>query len=377
MISSKEQSTDAFAGLGPSPLGIAVSLAHDLAPAGLETKRSPQLYQEERTDLRDVEAGVDEGAKTVSSITVVVPVYNSESILPVLIERLQPVLGAACYQYEVLLVNDGSRDRSWEVIQKLAAQHGWVRGINLMRNYGQHNALLCGIRAARFETIVTMDDDLEHPPEEIFALLAKLNEGFDVVYGFPEQQQHGLLRDLASELTKLALRSSMGAETARHISAFRVFRTRAREAFADYHSPFVSIDVVLTWATTRFAAIPVRHEARLKGVSNYTFRKLFTHAMNLMTGFSTLPLQAANLLGLVCTAFGGFILLYVIGRFLLYGTSVPGFTFLASIIVIFSGAQLVALGIIGEYLARMHFRMMERPTYAVREQLPSRGRGTT
>ena len=115
-----------------------------------------------------------------------------------------------------------------------------------MRNYGQHNALLCGIRAARFETIVTMDDDLEHPPEEIFKLLAKLDEGFDVVYGFPEQQQHGLLRDLASELTKLASQRSMGAETARHVSAFRAFRTRAREAFADYHGPFVSIDVVLT-----------------------------------------------------------------------------------------------------------------------------------
>ncbi|MBZ5627163.1 MAG: glycosyltransferase family 2 protein [Acidobacteriia bacterium] len=310
-------------------------------------------------------------------MSVVVAVYNSESILPALIKRLESVLGAVCYEYEVVLVNDGSRDGSWEAIQKLAARHGWVRGINLMRNYGQHNALLCGIRAARFDTIVTIDDDLEHPPEEICKLLAKLEEGFDVVYGFPERQQHGLLRDLASELTKLALRSSMGAETARHISAFRAFRTRAREAFSDYHSPFVSIDVVLTWATTRFAAIQVRHDSRLEGASNYTFRKLFTHAMNLMTGFSTLPLQAANLLGLLCTGFGGFILLYVIGRYLLHGTSVPGFTFLASIIVIFSGTQLVALGIIGEYLARMHFRMMERPPYAVLEQMPSRDGQTT
>ena len=376
MISSKEQSADAFPGLDHGAVGIAVSLTRDVAPAGLETRSNPRRSHEKRTGTRDVEAVVDEEIKTVSSISVVVPVYNSESILPTLIERLEPVLGAACYRYEVLLVNDGSRDGSWEVIQELAARYGWVRGVNLMRNYGQHNALLCGIRAARFETIVTMDDDLEHPPTEIFTLLAKLEQGFDVVYGFPEQQQHGLLRDFASELTKLALRSSMGAETARHISAFRVFRTRAREAFADYHSPFVSIDVVLTWATTRFAAIPVRHEARLEGVSNYTFRKLFTHAMNLMTGFSTLPLQAANLLGLLCTAFGGFILLYVIGRFLLYGTSVPGFTFLASIIVIFSGTQLVALGIIGEYLARMHFRMMERPAYTVREQLPLRDEGT-
>jgi hypothetical protein len=161
----------------------------------------------------------------------------------------------------------------------------------------------------------------------------------------------------------------MGAETARHVSAFRAFRTQARNAFADYHSPFVSIDVVLTWATTRFVAIQVRHDPRQAGASNYTFGMLFKHAMNMMTGFSILPLQLANLMGFLCTAFGGVILVFVVGRFLLFGTSVQGFTFLASIIAIFSGAQLLALGIIGEYLARMHFRMMERPTYAVREEI--------
>jgi undecaprenyl-phosphate 4-deoxy-4-formamido-L-arabinose transferase len=310
--------------------------------------------------------------RTRPSISVVVPVYNSELTLPELVKRLQPVLTGVAREYELVLVNDGSRDQSWRVIQRLAAEHDWVRGINLMRNYGQHNALLCGIRAARFDTLVTMDDDLQHPPEEIHKLVAKLEEGFEVVYGFPEHQQHGLLRDVASWLTKLALQRSMGAETARHVSAFRAFRTQVRNAFANYHSPFISIDVVLTWATTRFVAIQVRHDPRLTGFSSYTFGMLFRHAMNMMTGFSVLPLQLANLMGFLCTAFGGVILVFVIGRFLLYGTGVQGFTFLASIIVIFSGAQLLALGIIGEYLARMHFRMMERPTYTVREEIAPR-----
>jgi undecaprenyl-phosphate 4-deoxy-4-formamido-L-arabinose transferase len=306
---------------------------------------------------------------TRPSISVVVPVYNSELTLPELVKRLQPVLTVLAREYELVLVNDGSRDQSWRVVQQLAAKHDWVRGIDLMRNYGQHNALLCGIRAARFDILVTMDDDLQHPPEEIHKLLAKLQEGFEVVYGFPEHEQHGFLRDIASGLTKLALQKSMGAETARHVSAFRAFRTQARNAFADYHSPFISIDVVLTWATTRFVAIQVRHDPRQAGISNYTFGMLFRHAMNMMTGFSILPLQLANLMGFLCTAFGGIILVFVVGRFLLYGTSVQGFTFLASIIVIFSGAQLLALGIIGEYLARIHFRMMERPTYTVREEI--------
>lgn len=310
-------------------------------------------------------------------ISVVVPVYNSELILPALIERLGPALLDLTKQFEVVLVNDGSRDQSWKVIRELASDQAWVRGINLMRNYGQHNALLCGIRAARFETLVTMDDDLQHPPEEIHKLLAKLEEGFEVAYGFPEQERHGWLRDVASGLTKLALQKSMGAETARHVSAFRAFRTQARDAFAGYHSPFVSIDVVLTWATTRFVAVKVRHDPRKAGVSNYTFGMLFRHAMNMMTGFSILPLQLANLLGFLTTGFGGLILVFVVGRYLLYGTTQQGFPFLASIIAIFSGAQLLALGIIGEYLARMHFRMMERPTYTVREESVPRDKGVT
>src|SRR5262245_3385566 len=146
-----------------------------------------------------------EVAKRTSSLSVVVPVYNSQQSLRLLIERLEPVLQCIATQYEVLLVNDASRDGSWKVIQDICASRPWVRGIDLMRNYGQHNALLCGIRAAHFDTIVTMDDDLQHPPEEIHKLLAKLDEGFEVVYGFPEQEQHGMLRDLASVITKMAL----------------------------------------------------------------------------------------------------------------------------------------------------------------------------
>jgi glycosyltransferase involved in cell wall biosynthesis len=299
-------------------------------------------------------------------ISVIVPVFNSESILGDLVARLQPVLENLCQAYELILVNDGSQDRSWETISELATAHSWIRGIDLMRNYGQHNALLCGIQAARYEIIVTMDDDLQHPPEEIPKLVNKLAEGYDVVYGTPEQEQHNFLRNVASRITKLALQTAMGAETARNVSAFRAFRTILRKAFSSYRGPFVSIDVLLTWGTKRFAGIPIPLAPRSKGVSNYTFLKLVTHALNMMTGFSTLPLQLASLLGFAFTAFGVVILLFVLGRYLIEGGSVPGFAFLASTVAIFSGAQLFALGIIGEYLARMHFRMMDRPIYTIR-----------
>jgi undecaprenyl-phosphate 4-deoxy-4-formamido-L-arabinose transferase len=236
-----------------------------------------------------------------------------------------------------------------------------------MRNYGQHNALLCGIRAARMSTIVTIDDDLQNPPEEINKLIAALGQGFDVVYGTPRVEEHGIWRDVASKVTKLALQSAMGAETARKVSAFRAFRTRMRGAFATYRSPFVSIDVLLTWGSSRFTSVVVEHRPRLIGESNYTFRMLVTHALNMLTGFSTVPLQLASISGFAFTLFGILVLVYIVGRYMIEGTSVQGFPFLASVIAIFSGAQLFALGVIGEYLARMHFRMMERPTYAVRE----------
>jgi len=301
------------------------------------------------------------------SLSVVVPCYFSEATLPALIERLEPVLRAQSDRFEAVLVNDGSRDRTWEAIRELAERHPWVRGINLMRNYGQHNALLCGIRAASGELIVTLDDDLQNPPEEIPALLAKLREGFDVVYGTQERGRYHPLRGIATWLTKLVLQGAMGVENARSVSAYRVFKAQLREAFLNYSGSFVSIDVLLTWGTTRFASVRVRHDSRKVGRSRYTFRKLFTHALDLMTGFSVIPLQFASLLGFLCTLFGMGVLGYVLSRYFLYGSAVKGFTFLASIVAIFSGAQLLALGIIGEYLSRMHFRMMDKPSYATRE----------
>lgn len=313
--------------------------------------------------MSDTSASV--GAK-IPSLSVVIPVYNSAASLPPLLERLTPALVEVAETYEILLVDDASRDESWSVIRELGAKYPELRGIQMMRNYGQHNALLCGIRAAVHDIVVTMDDDLQHPPEEIATLLAALTPDNDVVYGTPRSETHGFLRNFASRMTKLALQSAMGAETARKVSAFRAFRTSLREAFAEYRSPHVSIDILLTWGTTRFTSAVVRHDERKLGKSNYTFGKLVTHALNMVTGFSTLPLQFASWIGFAFTIIGVVVLLYVVGRYILVGSTVSGFPFLASIVALFSGAQLFALGIIGEYLARMHFRMMARPTYTVR-----------
>jgi glycosyltransferase involved in cell wall biosynthesis len=307
-------------------------------------------------------------ATSTNGISVVVPVYNSAEMLPELADRLERVLAAFRSPFELVLVNDGSRDRSWEVIQELAEKKPWIRGLCMMRNYGQHNALLAGIRAAKYDVAVTMDDDLQHPPEELPRLLAAMTAKVDVVYGATDVVPHEFWRGLASKLTKLSLKHALGVDVARHVSAFRVFRTGLRRAFHQFSGPFVSIDVLLTWATTRFAAVPVRHQPRAAGASNYGFRQLLRHALTLMTGFSVWPLQVASMIGFIATALGLLVLAYVLGRYLLEGARVEGFAFLASIMSIFAGAQLFALGIIGEYLARMHFRMLDRPPYVVAQE---------
>ena len=299
------------------------------------------------------------------AISIVVPVYNSERTLDELVGRLRAAIGEPV---EILLVNDGSADGSWDVVQRLAAAHPDVRGISLARNHGQHNALLCGIREARGRVFVTIDDDLQNRPEDVPALVARVRGGCDVVYGVPRQQQWGLMRNVASRVTKIVLQNAMGAKTASMVSGFRAVRTDVRDAFAGYSSIFVNLDVLLTWGAARFDHVLVQHDPRRVGHSNYTFRRLVRHTFNMMTGFSTFPLKLATAVGFAFTLFGIAVLTYVVARYLVQGVAVPGFAFLASIIAIFSGAQLFALGIFGEYLARVFDRSTGQPSYTVRER---------
>ncbi len=269
--------------------------------------------------------------------------------------------------FEVIVVEDGSPDQTGAVIRGLTLSRPWLRSVHLCRNYGQHNALLCGIRLAGFDKIVTMDDDLQHPPEEIHMLLKALDEGADVVYGVAVGGQHGLLRDIATGVTKYALQESLGAGQAKDISAFRAFRTALREAFSGYSGHFVNIDVLLTWGSTRFAAVPVHLEPRKHGTTSYTVSKLVVHTVNQLTGFSARPLRLASMLGFFFTLCGMGLFAFVLGRYFISGNPVPGFPALAASISLFSGVQLFALGIIGEYLARIYAKSLDRPCYVVKE----------
>ena len=306
--------------------------------------------------------------ETTGLVSVVIPVYNGADTLEPLVTRLLKVFQDQANECEILMVNDGSQDHSWKIIQTLASDHQQVHGLNLMRNFGQHNALLAAIRQAKGEIIVTMDDDLQNPPEEVPRLLAKLAEGHDVVYGNPDQEQHGLVRDNASVFVKIALRLGLGFKHASHTSAFRAFRTQLRNAFSGYEAKHVSIDVLLTWATADFSWVLVEHNERLSGGSGYSLHKLLSHTINIVTSFSSLPLRIATFIGFIFMAFGILILLYALLGYFIYGRGVPGFAFLASIIAIFSGVQLFSLGIIGEYIGRIHQRVLNQPCYIISDK---------
>jgi glycosyltransferase involved in cell wall biosynthesis len=300
--------------------------------------------------------------------SVVVPVYRGEATLDALVERLGNVLPTVAGQYEVILVNDGSPDKSWEVITRLSEHHRWIRGISLSRNYGQENATLCGILNAEFDVIATMDDDLQHSPEELPRLLSKLEEGYDVVYGVPRVRRQSWWKSAASVVVKRIIAWSMGMRAVRDLSAYKVFRADLKETFGSLAGRDVLIDVLLSWITSRFASVEIDEAPRSHGQSNYNLVKLVKVALRAMTNYTTIPLRFASILGFAFTIIGIFVLLYVLTIYFTLG-SIPGFTFLASVLAIFSGVQLFALGIIGEYLARLFERSSGRPPYAIRARV--------
>ncbi|GAT66495.1 glycosyltransferase family 2 protein [Planomonospora sp. ID91781] len=304
------------------------------------------------------------------SVSVVIPCYRSEITLPPLVTRLVSVLRDMSVRHEVILVVDGSPDGTWNVAESLARRIDVVRAIRLSRNYGQHNALVAGIREARFDVVVTMDDDLQHPPEQVPLLLAALEgDRLDLVYGVPHQEEHGFLRSLASRSVKTGMSRALGIRNAQKISAFRAFRTCLRDGFEDLSGPHASVDVALSWGTAQIGSVGVHMNDREVGESNYNVRMLVRHAVNMLLGYSTAPLRMASYLGFLTGIIGLLLGGLVLWRFATGDTTVAGFTTITSMIAIFSSAQLISIGVLGEYIGRIHGGGLGRPTYVVRERV--------
>jgi polyisoprenyl-phosphate glycosyltransferase len=312
---------------------------------------------------------MDRSVETVAGIvrpdvSVVVPVYGGAGALVELRERVAAALDAAGYSHELILVDDRGQAQAWPVIQMLAAQNPNVIGVRLSRNFGQHAATICGIGRARGKWVVTIDDDLEHPPEAIPALLAAGDSEHPLVYGVFAKRTHAGYRNLSSELMRRLLKRAF-PDLNEDYCSFRAIHTPMAKQLDrfDLNRPY--IDGMLSWLTSSVRTVTVSHEQRLHGESTYTFRKLVSHAVNIFVTFSHLPLRIATFGGASLSVVSFLYLLYVIyGR--LNGTITnPGYSSIMSVVLFACGIQLLILGVLGEYIGRLMGATLKRPVYLI------------
>jgi polyisoprenyl-phosphate glycosyltransferase len=302
-------------------------------------------------------------------LSVIIPVYRSSQTLEPLTARLREVLDRTRLDYEIIFVEDGSPDDSWGVLESLRQrQPERIVAIQLMRNYGQHNALMCGFRHARGDFVVTMDDDLQNPPEEIPKLIEAIKRGdYDLVYGSYGGKKHSAWRNLSSGVVNAFYRRVFRSSVT--VTSFRIIRRPLLESIFAYNLNFTFIDGLLAWNTQRIGQAEVEHRPRAEGRSGYSLTKLTMLALNLFTNFSLLPLQMVSLVGLLTALLGLLVAVYYLVLYLMSAILVPGYASTIIAILVLGGVQLLSLGIMGEYLGRLHLNVNRKPQYVERQVL--------
>jgi undecaprenyl-phosphate 4-deoxy-4-formamido-L-arabinose transferase len=302
------------------------------------------------------------------ALSVVIPVFNEEDNLPELLRRLGAALPALGREYEVVLVNDGSRDSSLQLLKAAAAADPHLVVVDFNRNYGQHAAVFAGFETARGEVIVTLDADLQNPPEEIAKLVAKMDEGFDVVGSVRVKRQDTLFRRLASRLVNRMTALATGVKLSDYGCMLRAYRREVVETMLASNEVATFIPVLADMFAGKVTEVEVAHAERSAGQSKYSLWKLVKLQFDLLTSFSTWPLKLAMMLGLVM-AFASFTAAAVlIGGRLVYGQSwaVSGVFTVFAVQFFFIGVLLFALGLQGEYIGRIYTQVRQRPRYVIR-----------
>ena len=295
-------------------------------------------------------------------VSVVVPVYGRGESLESLTERIGQTLRD---RYEIILVDDGNPPQTWGKILELTGSR--VVGLRLSKNSGQHAATLAGIRAARGTLTVTIDDDLQNPPEEIPVLLKALDQPMDLVYGTPRQPSLPIHRRFLSRIARTTLSIVSRDKTLTTMSSFRVFRTQLRDAFSNVSGGLISLDVMLRWATSRISSVEVSHHVRRSGKSNYKVSTLIRHYFRHISAYSIRLLVVTTAIGALMVIVSIFGMIWVVGRRIATGSSVDGFPFLATSILAFSGIQLLVTSSLGIYIGGIHQRVINRPSYLIIE----------
>jgi undecaprenyl-phosphate 4-deoxy-4-formamido-L-arabinose transferase len=300
-------------------------------------------------------------------VSVVIPVYNEEGNLPELLRRLRAVMEAGGRPYELVFVDDGSRDRSREILQAAARERpDLVRVLELARNFGQHQAILAAFEQVSGDVIVTLDADLQNPPEEIPKLLAKIEEGYDVVGGVRQSRQDSLLRRASSRIVNRVTTTITRMKLTDFGCMLRAYSRGVVEEINRCDEAATFIPALAQSFARRPTEVEVAHAARQHGVSNYSLYRLVRLNFDLMTGFSLVPLQAFGLMGML-VAIGGIVFgLFLFVRRLIVGAEVEGVFTLFAILFTLLGIAMAGLGIVGEYVGRIYQQVRGRPRFRVR-----------
>lgn len=301
------------------------------------------------------------------TLSIIIPTYKSSVIEELIYEILDATKNK--YKIEILIVDDEGNFSNWNLFEKICSKNTNVKYIELSKNFGQHNAIMAGINFAKYEFIVTIDDDLQNPPGEIEKIVSHLiNNDFDLVYGSPNKSKHSIPRRIMSKGIRLILTKILRVKNVGKISSFRILR-RDLLSKMSINSSEVSVDALLSWATSNIGFIGVEHNPRVNSKSNYSNKKLINFAITSIINFSTMPLKIATSAGIFTFGVGAVVLIVILGKYFVFGINVPGFTTLASLIILLSGTQLIILGILGEYLSKMHINIMNKPIFKVRRTI--------
>lgn len=304
----------------------------------------------------------------MSLVSFVIPCYRSENTLPAVIEEVNSTMGTmAEYSYEIILVNDSSPDGTINTIRELCGKYANITGIDLAKNFGQHAALMAGMRRAKGDIVVCLDDDGQTPADEVGKLLDKLNEGFDVVYASYGKKKHSFFRNFGSKVNEIMTRVMLGKPKELYISSYFAAKRFVVEDMLRYEHSYAYVIGLVLRATKNIANVEVKHRSRAEGTSGYTLKKLLGLWFNGFTAFSIKPLRIATVIGVMCAG-GGFLYgIYTIVKRLLLPDIQAGFSALMSMLVFMGGMIMLMLGMIGEYIGRIYISMNNSPQYVIRE----------
>jgi glycosyltransferase involved in cell wall biosynthesis len=302
--------------------------------------------------------------------SVVVPVFNEQENIRPLIERVSRVMREQVGQpFEILFVDDGSRDATPVALRAAVREFPQVRAVRFTRNYGQEAAVQAGYKHARGSWILQMDGDLQNPPEDIPKLLALQAEGYDIVYGVRKNRKDPIFRKAASQAMRFVMRRMLDIELPEDISTFRLMRASTAKLLADLPEKNKFLSALACWVGAKYTTVDVGHAARAAGHTKYNLTKLVNHTFDLVVGFSSKPLRYVGVIGMAIATMGLAVALWAIGYKLFVGQTESGWASVISLMAVLGGMQLVALSLIGEYIARIYIQTQARPTFLVGELL--------